>query len=81
MEHNNIFEQMANISKAGAYDIIVKQRNELLDETAKLKEQNKVLKEALTDMILLHDTAEERNLTEKYKNKVKEAKKLINPQP
>lgn len=50
MDTNNLFEQMANISKASAYDIIVKQRNELLEENAKLKEQNRIMKEALQEI-------------------------------
>ncbi len=35
---DNLFEQMANISKAGAYDILVEQVGELKKENAKLRE-------------------------------------------
>ncbi len=34
---DSLFEQMANISKAGAYDIIVQHRDELLHENSLLK--------------------------------------------
>lgn len=33
----NLFEQVANISKAGAYDILVEQVKELKEENEKLK--------------------------------------------
>jgi hypothetical protein len=35
---DNLFEQIANISKAGAYDILVEQVGELKKENAKLRE-------------------------------------------
>lgn len=44
---DNLFEQMANISKAGAYDIVANQRNELLAENETLKQQVKELRETL----------------------------------
>lgn len=44
MKTESIFEQFANISKAHAYDIVAQQRNELMDENAKLKSENETLK-------------------------------------
>lgn len=35
---DNLFEQMANISKANAYDIVSKQRDELVAENKKMRE-------------------------------------------
>ena len=43
----NIFQQVTNISKAHAYDIISKQRDELVKEIEQIKEQVEKLKEAL----------------------------------
>ena len=43
----NIFQQVTNISKAHAYDIISKQRDELVKENEQLKEQVEKLREAL----------------------------------
>lgn len=60
---DNLFEQMANISKAHGYDI--------------LSNQVKELKESLRDMILLHETNPvERKLTQEYEEKLKKAKIL-----
>lgn len=59
---DNLFNQMANISKAHGYNI--------------LADQVKDLKEALRDMILLHETNEGRKLTPEYEAKVKKAKLL-----
>ncbi len=42
---DNLFEQMANISKAGAYDILVEQVGELKKENTKLREALKTLVE------------------------------------
>lgn len=41
---DNLFEQMTNITKAHAYDIIAKQRDELM-------EQNKALKSAIRNAV------------------------------
>jgi len=46
---DNLFEQMANISKAHAYDIVSKQRDELLEENKRLKESVKYLQDLITE--------------------------------
>lgn len=45
MKTDNLFEQMANISKAHAYDIVSKQAQELKEENDRLKRVNKELLE------------------------------------
>ncbi len=35
---DSLFEQIANISKAGAFDVISEHRNQLLEENKKLKD-------------------------------------------
>ena len=45
---DNLYEQIVNISKAGAFDVISKQRDELVIENKKLKEGiNKALDEKI----------------------------------
>lgn len=61
MQHSELFQQMATISRASAYDISQIQIAEL--------------KQSLRDMILLHDTSE-RKLTPEWETKVKRAKIL-----
>lgn len=46
---DNLFEQMANISKAHAYDIVSKQRDELLEENKRLSASNKELMELVRE--------------------------------
>lgn len=43
---DNLFEQFAQISKAGAYDIVAQQRDELAIENDKLKNDNRNLSKA-----------------------------------
>lgn len=46
---DQLMEQIVNISKAGAYDIVSKQRNELLEENKALKEQVKFLRDLIME--------------------------------
>lgn len=46
---DNLFEQIANITKAHAYDIIVEQRNELLKENELLKNRVKYLESLIKE--------------------------------
>ena len=45
----DITQQIINISKAGAYDIVVNHRNELLEENTKLKERVKHLENLIKE--------------------------------
>jgi len=47
MNNDNLFETISAISKGAAYDIVAKQRDELVEENTKLKEQIKELRDAL----------------------------------
>ncbi len=49
---NNVFEQITNISKAHAYDIISQQVIELKDENIKLRERVKFLEELINEYTL-----------------------------
>lgn len=54
---DQLMEQIVNISKAGAYDIVSKQRDELLEENKALKERVKYLEGLIkeyTDKMLLN---------------------------
>lgn len=46
---DNLLNQIVNISKAGAYDIIVAQRDELLQENALLKSRVKFLEDLINE--------------------------------
>jgi hypothetical protein len=46
---DNLTQQIVNISKAGAYDIIVKHRDELAEENARLKERVKFLESLIKE--------------------------------
>jgi hypothetical protein len=48
---DELFNQIANISKAGAYDIVTKQRDELATEIEALKAHVKLLRETLELML------------------------------
>ena len=45
----NLFEQIANISKASAYDIVAQQNVELTAENQKLKERVKYLEDLIRE--------------------------------
>ena len=45
----DLFEQMANISKAHAYDIVVDQVNSLTIENKRLKDRVKYLEDLITE--------------------------------
>lgn len=45
----DITQQIINITKAGAYDVVVNHRNELLEENAKLKERVKYLENLIKE--------------------------------
>ena len=45
----DITQQIINITKAGAYDIVAQQRNELLEENAKLKDRVKYLENLIKE--------------------------------
>ena len=45
----DITQQIINITKAGAYDIVANHRNELLEENAKLKERVKYLENLIKE--------------------------------
>ena len=45
----DITQQIINITKAGAYDIVAQHRNELLEENAKLKERVKYLENLIKE--------------------------------
>ena len=46
---DNITQTIINISKASAYDVVSQQRNELLEENAKLKERVKYLENLIKE--------------------------------
>ncbi len=46
---DNLFEQFANISKAHAYDIVSKQRDELLIENENLRKRIKELEDLILE--------------------------------
>ena len=46
---DNITQTIINISKASAYDVVSQQRNELLEENAKLKERVKFLENLIKE--------------------------------
>ena len=45
----DITQQIINITKAGAYDVVSQHRNELLEENAKLKERVKFLENLIKE--------------------------------
>ncbi len=45
----DITQQIINITKAGAYDIVAQHRNELLEENTKLKERVKYLENLIKE--------------------------------
>ena len=45
----DITQQIINITKAGAYDIVAQHRNELLEENANLKERVKYLENLIKE--------------------------------
>ena len=45
----DITQQIINITKSGAYDIVAQHRNELLEENAKLKERVKFLENLIKE--------------------------------
>ena len=45
----DITQQIINITKAGAYDVVTQHRNELLEENAKLKERVKYLENLIKE--------------------------------
>lgn len=45
----DITQQIINITKAGAYDVVANHRNELLEENAKLKERVKYLENLIKE--------------------------------
>ncbi len=45
----DITQQIINITKAGAYDIVAQHRNELLEENAKLKDRVKYLENLIKE--------------------------------
>ena len=45
----DITQQIINITKAGAYDVVAQHRNELLEENAKLKERVKYLENIIKE--------------------------------
>lgn len=45
----DLTQQIVNISKAGAFDIVTEHRNELLEENAKLKERVKFLENLIKE--------------------------------
>lgn len=47
--NTNLFEQVVNITKAHAYDIVSKQRIELTEENARLKERVKFLENLIKE--------------------------------
>ena len=46
---DNITQTIINISKASAYDVVSQQRNELLEENAKLKDRVKFLENLIKE--------------------------------
>lgn len=50
MNTDNLFEQIANISKANAYDIVSKHAQELKEENERLREDNKCMMMAIHAM-------------------------------
>jgi len=47
----DIFEQIANISKSGAYDIVAKQRNQLLEENKSLRHRVNLLESLIAEYV------------------------------
>lgn len=45
----DITQQIINITRAGAYDVVAQHRNELLEENAKLKERVKYLENLIKE--------------------------------
>jgi len=45
----DITQQIINITKAGAYDVVANHRNELMEENAKLKERVKYLENLIKE--------------------------------
>jgi hypothetical protein len=74
---NNLFEQISNISKASAYDILVKQVQELKDEKDALQKLNDKMAAELYETICdLRGLSAQGRLTETGKRRLADSVKI-----